>query len=203
MKRFVTGVFICFLALPFLFQPASGCGENPVTAVPAGTETPAPNPFVFRNGVIWGMNPQQIALIENVPMELRSTTEWSVMVTVSPVSVSRFSASLVYMFHQNALRMITYEFQSNCSNLNFQYLTGALCSVYGESREASPVAVKGWMDRINADKYRLELIQQVHEWTAEDGTHIYLFYYTSENYAILYVCPESAGGGTGYDTNGL
>ena len=203
MRRMFSRIAACAGALLILFGgPVTGA-ESPGVPDAGATAAPAQKPFVFRNGIIWGMNPQQAALIENTPMELRSQMDWSVMVTDSPVTVSRFSATLVYLFYQNALRMITYEFQDNCSALGFQYLAGALSSVYGESQDASPVIVKSWMDRVYTNKYQLEQIRDVKEWTAEDGTHIYLFYFSAENYAILYVCPETAGGGTGFDTNGL
>ena len=164
------------------------------------TETKA---FSFRNAVVWGMNADQVEASENVAMNKRVSSDWTVMVTAEPVPVSRFTADLVYMFYQDALRMITYEFRTDCSTLNFQYLTGALCSLYGDGREASPAVVKGWMDRIYPNYYRQELIHQATEWTAEDGTSIFLYYYTEQNYAILYVCPTSGGTGGSYDTNGL
>lgn len=165
-------------------------------------------PFSFRNGISWGMNPQQVSVIENIPMEQRSSTEWSVMVPTEKVQVSRFYADLVYMFYQNALRMINYEFQEERNgqtdprSLNYQYLTGALCSVYGESREANPAVIKSWMDRIYQDYYQQEKIHDALEWTAEDGTVIFLYYFSDTSFAILYVCPSN-GGGSGYDTNGL
>ena len=165
-------------------------------------------PFSFRNGISWGMNPEQVSVIENIPMEQRSSTEWSVMVPVEKVQVSRFYADLVYMFYQNALRMINYEFQdeqgtqSDRKSLNYQYLTGALCSVYGESREANPAVIKSWMDRIYLDYYQQERIHDAYEWTAEDGTSIFLYYFSDASYAILYVCPTGSGS-SGYDTNGL
>lgn len=161
-------------------------------------------PFTFRNGVTWGMNPQQVSVIENTVMEQYSSNEWSVLMTANPVQVSLFSADLVYIFKQNALRMITYEFRTNCSSLNFQYLTGALCSVYGESMEANPAIIKGWMDRVYPNRYKLELIKNGVEWSAEDGTYIYLYYFTEDSkYAILYACPDTGGGTGNYDTNGL
>ena len=51
--------------------------------------------FSFRNGINWGMDPLQVSLIENIPMEQRSSSEWSVMVSEEPVRVSRFSADLI------------------------------------------------------------------------------------------------------------
>lgn len=165
-------------------------------------------PFSFRNGISWGMNPQQVSVIENIPMEQRSSAEWSVMVPTEKVQVSRFYADLVYMFYKNALRMINYEFQEERSgqsdprSLNYQYLTGALCSVYGESRGADPAVIKGWMDRIYQDYYQQDKIHDALEWTAEDGTAVFLYYFSDISFAILYVCPSN-GSGSGYDTNGL
>lgn len=161
-------------------------------------------PFSFRNGISWGMNPQQVSAIENIPMKQSSSSEWSVLISESPVQVSRFTADLVYMFKQDALRMITYEFQKKeCSSLNYQYLTGALCSLYGESKDANPIIIKSWMDLVYQNHYTLEKIHDAKEWSTEDDTEIFLFYFWDDTYAILYVCPESGSGNTGYDTNGL
>ena len=159
--------------------------------------------FSFRNGVEWGMNPQQVAAIENVPMEQRTSSDWAVMLTAEPVSVSRFTADLVYIFYQNALRMITYEFQTDCSTLNYQSLAGALSSLYGESKDANTVIIKSWMDRIYQNYYNQELMHDARVWTTEDGTTVYLYYFTGEMYAILYICPGSDSPGADYETNGL
>ena len=158
--------------------------------------------FSFRSGVAWGMTPEQVAATEDLAMEQRTSSDWAVMITAEPAQVSRFSADLVYIFYQNALRMITYQFQQDCSTLNYQYLTGALSVKYGDGKEASPAVIKGWMDRIYQNYYRQDLIRNALEWSAEDGTSIFLYYYTESAYAILYVCPVSGGAGS-YDTNGL
>ena len=158
--------------------------------------------FSFRNGVAWGMTPELVSAAEDLPMEQRTSSDWAVMITEEPAPVSRFSADLVYIFYQNALRMITYQFQKDCSTLNYQYLTGALSVKYGDCKEANPAVIKGWMDRIYQNYYRQDLIRNALEWSAEDGTSIYLYYYTESAYAILYVCPVSGGAGN-YDTSGL
>ena len=197
-------LIILSMAFSLMGAAAEGTGTSSIRDM-VMTEK---KPFSFRNGISWGMNPQQVSVIENIPMEQRSSTEWSVMVPTEKVQVSRFYADLVYMFYQNALRMINYEFQEERNgqtdprSLNFQYLTGALCSVYGESREANPAVIKSWMDRIYQDYYQQEKIHDALEWTAEDGTVIFLYYFSDTSFAILYVCPSN-GGGSGYDTNGL
>ena len=131
MKRISFSILLCVL---LLLAISGASAEN--TGVSSFREMMTEKKtFTFRNGVTWGMNTQQVSVVENVPMEQYSSNDWSVLMTSAPVRVSRFSADLVYIFYQDALRMITYEFRTDCSSLNFQYLTGALCSVYGESME--------------------------------------------------------------------
>lgn len=200
-KKWITVVLFVLLTV-FAFQ-ASSAENQGAASIRDLVITEEKKPFSFRNGVAWAMNPQQVLAIENIPMKQTPSSEWSVLISESPVQVSRFTADLVYIFYQNALRMITYEFQTNdCSSLNFQYLTGALCYLYGESKDANPIAVKGWMDRIYLNYYQLDKIHDVKGWTAEDGTNIYLYYFKEGTYAILYVCPTNGGSGE-YDTNGL
>ena len=201
MKRVITAILLCLL---FLHAVSASMAESGNTnSIRDLVVTEEKKPFSFRNGIAWAMNQQQVSLIENIPMRQSSSSEWAVLISESPVQVSRFTADLVYIFRQDALRMITYEFTNDCSTLNYQYLTGALCSLYGDNREANPSVIKGWMDRIFPDHYLQEQIREAKEWTYEDGTSIFLYYFTPENYAILYICPVSDGNGAGYDTNGL
>ena len=204
MKRILSAVIAGML----LIMITAGCagaenaGTNTIRDLVMPNGTAEIKPFTFRNGVRWAMNQQQVALVEDIPMKQSSSTEWSVLISESPVQVSRFTADLVYMFKQDALRMITYEFTKDCSTLNYQYLTGALCSLYGDAREANPTVIKGWMDLVYQNYYNAETIGSAMEWAAEDGTNIYLYYFKPEAYAILYVCPQNNNGGR-YDTNGL
>ena len=196
---------ICFLLVfMIVFSSIPVMAENNNAASIRDLIISEKKPFSFRNGVSWAMTLQQVQAIENVPMKQVPSSDWSVLISESPVQVSRFQADLVYIFYQDALRMITYEFQQNEStSLNYQYLTGALCSVYGESKDANPIVVKSWMDRIYQNYYQLEQMHDVREWTAEDGTSIFLYYFKNETFAILYVCPVTGNGNNGYDTNGL
>ena len=202
MNRKIAAVFLCVLLAGLAACCAAAEGGNP-GSIRDLMDSEEKKPFSFRNGITWAMNQQQVSLIENIPMKQSSSSEWSVLIPESQVQVSRFYADLVYIFRQDALRMITYEFTKDCSMLNYQYLTGALCSLYGENREADAAVIKGWMDRIFPNHYAQEQIHEAREWTAEDGTSIFQYYYTAENYAILYICPTTNGGNAGYDTNGL
>lgn len=184
------------------------CGFAESGTIPSIRETiqaePDPKAFSFRNGISWNMDNQQVRTLENVAMNERASDDWSVMVTNEPVPVSRFSADLVFMFYQNRLKMITYEFRSDGSTLNYQYLLGALCSVYGESRNAEPAVIRSMMDRIYPGRYREDWIRESFMWTTPDGTHIFLYYFSADAYAILYTSPElTFQGSGGYETNGL
>lgn len=160
--------------------------------------------FSFRNGIRWDMTTEQIRALENVPMTDRSSSEWSVMITAEKVKVSRFTADLVFMFYQDQLKMITYEFQSDGSTLDYQYLLGALCSVYGESQNADGIVIKRMMDQIYPDRYRTDWIREGKMWSLADGTHIFLYFFSSNAYAILYTCPQLTVQNTGgYEVDGL
>lgn len=164
------------------------------------TATPAPDAFRFRDGIRWGMNMQQVSALESEKMTERTMQNWSVMLTDGKVAVSRFTADLVFMFRENSLFMISYEFQNQSSD-DYQYLTAALNLLYGEKNEADPLTIKAMMDTINPNRYKTDLIRQSYVWSAADGTAIYQYYYSSEAFAITYVHPELAK--SIYQTNGL
>ena len=203
MKKGLTVLMILALLAGAVNAATAESGTIPSIRETMQTTTEAP-PFSFRNGIRWNMDMQQVKLLENSPMEERSSTEWSIMINSEPVTVSRFTADLVFMFYQNQLKMITYEFQAGASTLNYQYLLGALCSVYGDSADTDGAVVKSMMDRIYPDRYRGDWIREGHMWTAKDGTHIFLYYFSANAYAILYTCPElTVQSSGGYDVNGL
>ena len=203
MNRVLVLLAVTVLLTAFACPGTAESGTIPSIRESMQTE-PDVQPFSFRNGIGWNMDMQQVRLMENSPMEERSSTEWSIMINSEPVTVSRFTADLVFMFYQNQLKMITYEFQNGASTLNFQYLLGALCSVYGESTDTKGEVIKGMMDRIYPDRYRLEWIREGHMWTAKDGTHVFLYYFSENAYAILYTSPElTVQISGGYNVNGL
>ena len=160
-------------------------------------------PFSFRNGVQWGMTPDLVRTIETESMTERGKGEWFVMMTDEQVPVSRFTADLIFIFQNQTLKMITYEFQEDATILNYQYLIGALTSVYGEAQDASPETIKQLMDLIYPDRFRTERIREQKVWNYTDGTHVYLYYFADSNYAILYTSPEFSAQNNGYEINGL
>ena len=203
MKQMKLAAFLA--AIVILFYTGAACGEvangmRDLFQPPQMTATPAPNAFRFRDGIRWGMNTQQVRALETEPMSERMMQNWSVMLTDGKVIVSRFTADLVFMFREDRLLMISYEFQ-NGSEDDFLYLGGALSSVYGVKEDAEPLKIKALMDTINPNRYRTEQIVQAGSWTAADGTAIYLYYYAQNAFAITYASPELNS--RIYQTNGL
>lgn len=198
MKR-ISALLTAVMIL-FSVSAAGAEGMRDWFQVSEATATPAPNAFRFRDGIRWGMTPQQVKALETEPMIERSMQNWSIMLTDGKVVVSRYTADLVFMFRDNRLQMISYEFVQGTPD-SFQYLTGALCTVYGEKNEADPQKIKYLMDAINPNRYKTELITQAYCWDNPDGTTVYLYYFSQTDFAIMYVSPELGNGI--YQINGL
>ena len=195
----------CMMTAALLLSLAgTALADGAVPNLRGGTEQETADGFSFRGGVRWGMSQAEIQQLEQTDMVERSQDGWSVLYTTSQVEVSRFQADLVYMFFQNQLRMITYDFGQDGNAASYTYLRGALSSVYGETREPGAEEVVRLMDQIYPGYYTVSLLNQVCGWTAPDGTTVYLYYYGEGTYAILYAGPDnSSAGAGGYQTNGL
>ena len=57
------------------------------------------------------------------------------------------------------------------------------------------------MDAINPEKYETKNIKDAEGWMTADGTTIYLYRYSPEAFAVMYVSPVI--GSRIYQTNGL
>ena len=177
-----------------------GATEAP-SETPQPTVTPSPDAFRFRDGIRWEMNPQQVKALESEEMVERVMQDWSIMVTTEKVAVSRFTADLVFIFRQQQLKMIVYEFQRQDADADYQYLTGALCSLYGEQKEADPAMIRVLMDAVNPGRYRTEGLTQAYSWLMNDSTAVFQYRYAEDSFGVMYVAPELGGGL--YQTNGL
>ena len=171
------------------------------TETPQPTITPSPDAFRFRDGIRWGMSPQQVKALESVNMVERVLQDWAIMVTTEKVAVSRFTADLVFIFRQEQLKMIVYEFQRKDADADYQYLTGALCSLYGEQKDADPTMIKVLMDAVNPGRYQADQLTKAHGWLTADGTAVFQYQYAPDSFGVMYVAPELGGGL--YQTNGL
>ena len=188
--------------IPSIWQVLGvGVATDAPTETPQPTITPSPDAFRFREGIRWGMNPQQVKALESENMVERVLQDWAIMVTTEKVAVSRFTADLVFIFRQEQLKMIVYEFQRQDAENDFQYLTGALCSLYGEQKEADPSMVRVLMDAINPGRYQADGLTKAYGWLLSDGTAVFQYRYAKDSFGVMYVAPELGGGL--YQTNGL
>ena len=188
--------------IPSIWQVLGvGVATDAPTETPQPTITPSPDAFRFREGIRWGMNPQHVKALESENMVERVLQDWAIMVTTEKVAVSRFTADLVFIFRQEQLKMIVYEFQRQDAENDFQYLTGALCSLYGEQKEADPSMVRVLMDAINPGRYQADGLTKAYGWLLSDGTAVFQYRYAKDSFGVMYVAPELGGGL--YQTNGL
>ena len=193
----VPALLLCLALLPVsaLGMAPDGWGE------PAATTAP---PFSFRGGVTWNMSRDQVRKLETGSLTERSQESWSILYPAGRVEVSRYQADLVYMFFNDQLKMITYDFGQDGTAADYAYLTGALDSVYGEHTAPDPGIVAGLMDQIYPGYYNAERLTSLVGWEAGEDTRVYLYYYEPTAYAILYVMSGSGTGAPGsYNTTGL
>lgn len=169
--------------------------------------TPAPAPsvpsstfFSFRGGIQWNMPRETVQALESVELMEQNRDSWSILLSLSQVTVSRYTADLVYMFYNDQLKMISYDFGTGSTAADFQYLTGALDSVYGDHSDPSPADIIGVMDQIYPGYYSADRLTLRRGWSTE-GTLIYLYYYAENSFAILYV--NAASVSPVFDTTGL
>ncbi len=182
-----------------------------VTASPTPEATPQVTPgisaagtgggFSFRGGVRWGMTRDLVKALETVELVGRENGEWSILYPTVKVDVSRYQADLTYMFLNDQLKMIAYNFGAAGTEADFQYLTGALDSVYGDHVEPDAAMIFGFWNQIYPGSYSLENIRQARGWTAGEDTMICLYYYAKDAYEILYIRAGKAS--DAYVTTGL
>lgn len=177
------------------------------TPLPAATESPTPAPsvspagaFRFRGSIGWDMSRDLVKALESIPLMGRDNGSWSILVPLSPVEVSKFTADLVYMFYNDQLKMINYSFTQG-SESGFQYLTGALDSLYGSHGEPAAEEIVLFIDQIYPGHYQASQLTRRCGWTLGEGTLIFLYSLSETSYEILYV--NAAGYTSAYNTTGL
>ncbi len=173
-------------------QPAP-VTPSPAPAVPYGV-------FTFRGGATWNMTPEQVIATENVGLTRMANGSWTVLFQ-ERAAVSSYTAQLVYMFRDSLLQMINYDFVAGANAGDYAYLSEALSSVYGAPESANTVDIYAAMNQVDPGRYRVSALRDARVWHTADGTGIFLYWYSEDAYAILYVSPAAAAGT--YNTAGL
>ncbi|MBQ9251027.1 MAG: hypothetical protein IJ188_00080 [Clostridia bacterium] len=203
MKRKLLSLSLALLlaAAPISALAAGLLSDIWGTPIPSATPTPASGVFSFREKVQWNMSLELVKALENIELVERFNGAWSILYPLSPVEVSKFTADLVYMFYNDQLKMISYDFSSAAPDADFLYLSGALDSVYGEHQEAGAAQIVTFMDQIYPGHYSAGDLKSCRGWTFGEDTLIYLFYHSDTAYTILYVnAPAQV---SGFVTTGL
>ncbi len=200
-SRLFASLVSAALALCVLLPPGVSSGGAIPNLRDTPTAAPASGAFSFRGGVRWNMSRDEVRALETVELTERNQDGWSVLLPLSRVDVSRYQADLVYMFYNDRLKMITYDFGAGLSEADYRYLTGALDSVYGDHTEPSAEDIIGIMDQIYPGYYTADRLVNRRGWRPGEDTLIYQYYYAENAYAILYVCAGDAP--ASYVTTGL
>jgi len=160
-------------------------------------------PFTFSNGVQWGMSKEEVIGLQNGD----GTYEYDVnynnnveLIGFSNRKLSKFKVDRGYLFTDDSLFSCYYLNFSSSTDADYNYLKGALTSVYGDSENLDAETVNAFLTGIEgADKYN---ISKCVAWNLSD-TNIWLFMVDSE-ITLFYIDASFDASQIGvYDTTGL
>lgn len=155
MKRFIVLCIIVLVSITFF---SSALAEE---------ETP----FVFRNGITWGMSVAEVQ--EKEGNSLVPTLNHFALFNVD---VSKFKANLLYYFNNDKLLMCDYSIlveYDECED-TMQYLISALASKYGDNDACSFSTLEKTFDMFYDFDFKIEYPKEIYKFSASDGTDIYL-----------------------------
>ena len=171
-------------------------------------------PFVFRNGIMWGDSMRRVIAVENSDdYKEDNNGNWH-YIGYESATVSNFTSRvLAYAFADNQLMCMYYEFPDTFPEESRQYLTAALESKYGEpvQTDTDYETIVQLLKLISPMESELT---DIHSWYLDDGTRIaffamhnyydicYLFYFDEKH--MLETFGADANDATGsYNTSGL
>lgn len=202
------------------YASATAAMETPMlTEAPAAPEQAAApeapaegDGFTFRNGLHWGMTPeevlaaeQQTAFVQEVPLSDH------IVGRALSVKVSNFDVTGVYYFVDNGLAAVDF-YPATAKNEDVSYLGNALKQVYGDTSLLDAAiqeklytviaAARGSLDGIELPKYG---------WCPQDGTVIIMFHhhgtfdliYANTTVDVNVALAVSTPTPVPYNTNGL
>ncbi|MGN1069916.1 MAG: hypothetical protein ACI4P5_05855 [Candidatus Fimadaptatus sp.] len=175
-------------------------------------DTQESEPFVFRNGIMWGDSMEQVIAAENSDdYKEDNLGNWQ-GIGYKLAAVSNFTSRiLVYAFADNQLMCIYYEFPDTFPEESRQYLLAALESKYGESVQTDSETIVQLLNLIAPMERELT---DIHSWYLDDGTRIaffamhdyydiyYLFYFDEKHMLETFGADASDATGS-YNTSGL
>lgn len=154
--------FAQIMQLPYTY--AGGATTPP-------SETPRPpvseSAFVFRGGITWDSTPDDIRKAEHVWNLHDQTNGGIVRYTVGNVTVSNFTADLLFFYKSNRLAAITYGIKTEKDQLQngYQYLVDAMTHKYGVPAATDAERLKASILAIEPDYSAIEKTLKAASWT--------------------------------------
>ena len=150
--------------------------------------------FSFRNGIMFGMNKDQIIAIEEekneIPSESWKTNEfenWLGLTPESRVPVGRYNAVLTYMLTDEQMEVAAYDFYTY-NDAVFEETFNYLSELYGSSTETSSADIVKLLDCF-APGFTESDIAHGLSWKVSNGD-ILLFYYNPSSFLIIFTNSE-------------
>lgn len=169
MKRFIVLCIIVLVSITFF---SSALAEE---------ETP----FVFRNGITWGMSVEEVQEKEIMECEYVTTPEYDMLICWE-ASICNLDSTLGYIFKERHLTCCLYGFTTTyiTSDSTFRFLHDALEAKYGSPDSFSNILFKKIADNIIG----IGLVDNdstIYQYQSNDDTSIFLIFNGSVE--ILYI----------------
>ena len=139
------------------------------------TGTGAESPFVFRDGIKWGMSVDEVKAIEGIPND-RAEEEAYCLLLYMDRRVSKYDCRLIYCFESDQLVMVNYVLEGNGDLESFRYLNQAYDSRYTEEKDVDATEFYRFVEKLNPGAYTKEqaVVLPLLKWNAEGNTAVWL-----------------------------
>lgn len=128
--------------------------------------------FTFRNGVTWGMTPEQVQEVEDGEFTITDSVSDAgikrVFMEKQGVEAAGAKANLEYLFYEDKLMVCVYMFETE--EMSLEKIQAALEAKYGETTEVDVEAINATLETIGATIMDDESSAW---WSLEDGTLIW------------------------------
>ncbi len=127
--------------------------------------------FVFRNGITWGMTPEQVAAAENNPDADAYDDEALCFMKFEDVeALAGLEGDANYIFLNHALVVCGYQF--DVVNADLETVLAAMTAEYGEPTDSDPAALNAMLGNLYDSTDELADDAFFAGWTLPDGTYV-------------------------------
>ena len=155
----------------------------------SSADLPDNDEFIFRDGIRWGMNEEEVIALEGEERERSVEMGFSAMM-YEDVQISKYQGMLIYAFLEDQLVFSAYGIEDADEEM-FDYLKTALETVYGKESEEFAEEIIPILNLLTGKEFQAENVQArpFVIWEAAENTRICLFK-DSDLLIVLYVSPD-------------